>query len=214
MRDAQGAYGTTFDNGANLLPGNPNRMVDTGNIFSTSNAVSAAELFYVCGPFAVQSEWAFMQVYSASPLAAAGGPTAGIPPHMRSFNGGYVQASYFLTGEHRTYDRRLGRLDSNYFSGPATNFWLTRDENGGLNAGRGAWEVACRYNYLNLNDGPIQGGIIDGVEVALNWYLNPNVKIQFEYADNNRWRMNPAGTPVGKTDGVVQSFGTRVQLNF
>ena len=77
--------------------------------------------------------------------------------------------------------------------------------------GRGAWEIATRWDYLNLNDGPIKGGVVDGCEVALNWYLNPNVKIQFEYMDNNRFHLNPAGTPVGKTDGVVQGFGTRLQ---
>jgi phosphate-selective porin OprO/OprP len=214
VRDAQGDFGTTFDNGGNLLPGNNNRMVDTGRLFSRENSVAAAELFYVCGPFSLQSEWAMEYVNDCSPLAANGGPTKGIPPHTRSFNGGYIQVSYFLTGEHRTYDRRLGRLDSNYFTGPATNFWLTRDENGGLNVGRGAWEVACRFDYLNLNDGPIQGGVIDGCEVGLNWYLNTNVKIQFEYHDNNRFHLNQQGTPVGKADGTVQGFATRVQLNF
>ena len=74
MRDAQGAYGTTFDNGGNLLPGDNNRMVDTGKLFSSSNSVFATELFYVCGPFSVQSEWAVMVVSDAAPLAAAGGP--------------------------------------------------------------------------------------------------------------------------------------------
>ena len=212
MRDFTGAYGTTFDNGANLLPGNGNRMVDTGKLFASSSSVLATELFYVCGPFSLQSEWAFAYVSDAAPLAAAGGPIG--TPHTRTFNGGYVELCYFLTGEHRTYDRRLGRLDSNYYTGPATNFWLTRDDNGGLNMGRGAWEIASRWNYLNLNDGPIQGGVIDGCEVALNWYLNPNVKLTFEYMTNNRYHLNPAGTPVGSTDGVVQGFGTQLHLVF
>jgi phosphate-selective porin OprO/OprP len=208
MRDAIGDYGTAFSNAGNLLPGNIQRIVDTGRIAAQSSSVIATELFYVCGPFSLQSEWAFAQVSEARPLGSA------LTPATRSFNGGYVQLSYFITGEHRTYDRRLGRLDSNYFTGPNTNFWLTRDENGGLNVGRGAWEAAVRWNYLNLNDGPIQGGVVDGVEVGLNWYLNPNLKIQFEYMTNNRFHLNPAGTPVGTTDGVVQGFGTRVHLAF
>ena len=56
--------------------------------------------------------------------------------------------------------------------------------------------------------------MVAGTEVALNWYLNPMVKIQFEYMTNNRWDLNPKSTPVGKTDGVVQGFGTRLQLAF
>src|SRR2546423_14202310 len=104
-------------------------MVDTGNLYTTSNNVEALALFYVCGPFSAQSEWAFMTVQDAAPLAAAGGPVGA--PHNRSFHGGYVQLSYFLTGERRTYDRRLGRLDSHYFTGPAPHFLLTRDDNRG-----------------------------------------------------------------------------------
>jgi phosphate-selective porin OprO/OprP len=210
MRDAQGTFGSTFDNGANLLPGNTNRLVDTGNLFSQSNDVSAVELFYVCGPFSVQSEWAMEWVSEAKHLGS------NEVAATRSFNGGYVELSYFLTGEHRTYDRRLGRLDSNYFSGPATNFWLTRNDDGGLSMGRGAVEVAARYNYLNLNDKQIQGGVVEGLEFGVNWYLNPNVKINFEYMTNNRYHLGgaPFFTPQGSQDGVVQGFGTRVQLNF
>jgi phosphate-selective porin OprO/OprP len=174
--------------------------VDTGLFPADSTGVLGTELFYVCGPFSLQAEWAWAQANSA---LVAGNVS------NRSFNGGYVQTSYFLTGEHRSYDRRLGRLGSNYLDGPTTNFWLTRDEEGGLNVGRGAWEIAARYSYLNLNDGPVMGGVMNGLELALNWYLTPNVKVQFEYMTNNRWDLGP-----GLLSGTVQAFGTRVQLYF
>src|SRR5262249_42925140 len=109
MRDQIGDYGP------GTLPGNAFRLVDTGNLAADSNATLGTELFYVCGPFSLQAEWAYTQ---ASNVVT--GRTVG----DRSFHGGYIQASYFLTGEHRTYDRRLGRLDPNYFSGPRTNFWI------------------------------------------------------------------------------------------
>ena len=86
---------------------------------------------------------------------------------------------------------------------------MTRGEDGGFLLGRGAWEVAARYNYLNLNDGPIRGGVVGGTELALNWYLNPAVKVQFEYMTNNRWDLKKGLAP-----GDVQGFGTRVQLSF
>ncbi len=202
MRDSIGDYGTLG------LPGNANRIVDTGNLNAQATEVLGTELFYVCGPLSVQAEYAFARVSNASLPGAANGTFRGTPA-TRGFNGGYVEVSYFLTGEHRTYDRRLGRLGSDYLAGPATNFWLTRAEDGSLSLGRGAWEVAARFNYLNLNDGPVNGGVTDGLEFGLNWYLNPNVKINFEYFTDNRWSMG-AGVP----SGVVQGFGTRVQIGF
>ena len=83
---------------------------------------------------------------------------------------------------------------------------------GRIQPGRAAWEVAARYSYLNLNDGPVQGGILSGTTVGLNWYWNPNMKIQFEYLDDLRYRK---GTAAGGTaSGAVQGFGTRVQIQF
>ena len=206
MRDAIGDYGGVTNGGA-ILPGDTKHLVDTGLLNASSTAILAGELFYVCGPFSIQSESAYTQVSDAS---IAGVPVVGAnASSTRSFWGTYVQASYFLTGEHRTYDRRMGRLDPNYFTGPNTNFWFTRDADGHMMMGRGAWEIAARYNYLNLNDGPIHGGVVNGTEVALNWYLNPAVKIQFEYETSNRWDLK-----AGQLPSTVQSFGTRLQLSF
>jgi phosphate-selective porin OprO/OprP len=200
IRDAAGDYGTTIFGGT-VLPGNTNRMVDTGLIAADAATVIGSELFYVLGPFSVQSEWAWAM--------ANGAVVGGVPQGSRSFNGGYLQLSYFLTGEHRIYDRRLGRLGSTYIASPFTPFWATRDEGGGLNFGLGAWELATRYNYLNLNDGPIQGGVLAGLEVGVNWYLNTNLKWQFEYLNENRYHMR-----AGQIPGVVNAFGTRIQIFF
>jgi len=201
MRDATGDFG----NG--VFPGNSVRWVDTGVFNSTSTGVLGTELFWVLGPFSVQAEyaWAFA---NAAQLPAAGGVPAraiGTP----DFNGGYIQLSYFLTGENRIYDRRLGREGSLYHSGPYTPFWFTRAEDGGWSLGRGAWEVAARYNYLNLNDGPVRGGILEGLEVGLNWYLNQNLKIQFEYLHESRDELK-----TGQFSGHVDALGIRTQIFF
>ena len=66
---------------------------------------------------------------------------------------------------------------------------------------------------MNLNDGTeanrIQGGVLNGVTVGLNWYLNSNLKVQFDWAYDQRSQC-PAGTAEGYTSG----FGTRVQFQF
>ena len=99
------------------------------------------------------------------------------------FNGGYVQLAYTLTGENRAYDKKYGGLSRYYFGnqGPYENAFLVRDENGSLCWGQGAWEIAARYSYIDLNDGigtaRVQGGIMDGVSLGLNWYMNTNLTL-------------------------------------
>jgi len=193
FRDAIGDFG----NG--VLPGNSSRLIDTGALPASGSDILGLEAVYVRGPFSLQAEWAFATIYGAT----VGGRTGD-----HAFNGGYVQASYFLTGENRAYDRRLGREASNYVDGPFTPFWLARRPDGSWTSGLGAWELAARYNYINLNDGNLRGGVADGIEVGLNWYFNPNVKLQFEYIDNLRWHR------AGLSAGDVQGFGTRVQIQF
>ena len=88
-----------------------------------------------------------------------------------------------------------------------------RDENGRFNWNWGAWEIAFRYSYTNLNDGVgltrIQGGVMDGYSLGLNWYLNNNIKVQFDWIYDQRVEM-----PVGTIPGHTLGFGTRAQISF
>ena len=195
FRDAIGDFG----NG--VLPGNSSRMVDTGTFASSSTGVVGLELLYVMGPFSFQSEYAWATAHSIVINRRDIGE--------RGFEGGYVQVSYFLTGENRIYDRRWGREGSTYIARPYTPFWWVRNDDGGSSWGRGAWELAARYNYLNLNDAPIHGGELDGLELGVNWYLNTNLKIQFEYLHEESF-----GQPKGKVPANVDGFGIRTQVFF
>ena len=130
------------------------------------------------------------------------------------FQGGYIQVCYTLTGENRGYDKRAGALARDYFkNGPFTNAWFVRDEDGGLNWGLGAWEVCARWSYVDLNDGDapnrLQGGIMQGVGVGLNWYLHRNMKVQFDWNYNKRYDL-----PVGSIPGNTSGFGIETQLSF
>ena len=125
------------------------------------------------------------------------------------FNGGYVQVAYTLTGENRAYDKKI-RLPSRYYfgtPGPYERAYLVRDENGGFCWGRGAWEVAARYTYTDLNSGvgntAVQGGIMDGFGIALNWYANTNLTVNTEWVWDNRYAQ-PTAQP--STAGTVASI--------
>lgn len=116
-----------------------------------------AETALVYGPFSLQGEYMRSDVDTTF-----GGRLA--------FDGYYVQASYFLTGEHRIYKNALGYFDR---VAPKNNFnW---------GKGAGAWELALRYSTVDLNDGGVRGGEESNYTAGLNWYLNPNTRLTLNY---------------------------------
>ncbi len=128
------------------------------------------------GPFLLQSEWA-----EADVDAAAGG----------TLDGYYVQASYVLTGESRSYDSSTGAFKG---VSPSSKFL----DNGGL----GAWEATLRWSNLNYTE-LTDGDEVDSFTIGLNWYLNKNVRALFSYTN--------ADLENGE-DGEV--FATRFQIAF
>jgi phosphate-selective porin len=206
--------------GAGLVPGsNDSRMIDTGAIAAHQEYLLGTEMLMIAGPFSVQGEfgWNFLDGANAVPLAVAPNSKNITPVQNYVFEGGYLQLAYTLTGENRSYDRKYGTLDRYYYgkSGPFSNFMLTRDQGGNICFGPGAWEIAFRYSHTDLNDGPvgsdtrIQGGIMDGYSVALNWYANNNFDMMFDWVFDDR-----TDVPKGVIPGWTSGFGVEAQLTF
>ncbi|NND00922.1 MAG: hypothetical protein HKN85_12140, partial [Gammaproteobacteria bacterium] len=82
------------------------------------------------------------------------------------FAGHYVQASMFLTGESRSYNRKMGAF---------TSLKPTRKS--------GAWEIAIRYSKLDLNNREIAGGIQENLALALNWYHTKYTRLSLNVID-------------------------------
>ncbi len=162
---------------AHLAP----RFVDTGTLTMRSANLAGPEFAWVYGPASVQTEYVHAALNPVTPNGNA------------NFHGYYVSGSYFLTGEQRNYRASEGR-----FRGikPKRNFNLGE-------GGRGAWELALRYSSLDLQDRTVTGGKLNDFTVGLNWYLNPNARLMWNYIRANR-------DPRGK----AAIFQTRVQLNF
>lgn len=79
------------------------------------------------------------------------------------FNGGYLFASWFVTGESRPYSENSGTF-------------------GRINPkGGGAWELAARYSYLDLTDGAIHGGVERNTTLGVNYYFNPYIRCMADY---------------------------------
>lgn len=136
------------------------RFLDTGDMWADDVQSLGLEAAGVYGPLSLQAEYIRSDV--DSPLVGD-----------RSFDGWYAYVSYFLTGEHRAYKPEEGVFTS---VKPNRNFGF------GEKGGPGAWELALRYSTLDLNDGNfLRGGEEENITAAVNWYLNANTKVKFEY---------------------------------
>lgn len=133
-------------------------FVDTGVIDSNGFNLLGGELALVQGRFSLQGEYvhAFVDVIDGDDV---------------EFYAWYAQASLFLTGENRVYDVKQGAFKR---VKPGRDF---HPEKGGS----GAWELAARYSMIDLNDGPVDGGILSDVTAGVNWYINPNLRIMLNY---------------------------------
>jgi phosphate-selective porin OprO/OprP len=178
----------------NLLP----RFVDTGTIISDRADMFDLEALLVLGPVWIQSEFTDVLVNNA----AVGGKSVG----DLQFQDFYISAGWFLTGETRAYDKRLLRLGA--VQQPLEPAFWVRGADGHHHWGLGAWELAFRYDVINLDSGTVRGGSMETYTAALNWYLNPQLKFQFNYIAADR------EVDLPKQSGLVHFFGARFQLNF
>lgn len=175
---------------SNLAP----YVVDTGWLDDT-DIVNAfrPEILLIYGPFSVQSEYLYLWLDRSEHGGAA-------------FDGGYVTASYFLTGEHRPVHRsgilRPGRIQ------PFEDFFRVRTEDGSIRTGKGAWELAYRASCLNLTDAGVQGGRVVDHTFGLNWHLNAYTRVMLNYIHSDTTARTVAG--VGSLDALM----TRVQVDF
>lgn len=204
--------------GPGIVPNaDSNRFIDTGVIAADGDWLLGLETLWIRGPFSFQAEygWNFLNgAFGVAPTGTTLHPPI-VPAQDYVFNGGYLQLAYTLTGENRAYDRRMGTLAREYYgkSGPFSNAYLIRDDGGHVHCGWGAWEIAARYSYVDLNDGAglnrIQGGILNGFTLAVNWYANTNFNLMCDWVYNQRSDL-PTGTFAGFTSG----FGIEAQIQF
>ena len=129
--------------------------VDTGSFDADSAFTGNVEAAWQHGSLTLQGEYTRSDVDSDD----------------RHYQGGYIQASYFLTGERRPYNKAAGAFGE---VDPLHAFsWAS-----GL---RGAWELALRLSALDLDSGDYQGGMQRDATVALNWYPREKMRIMFNY---------------------------------
>jgi len=158
-------------------------VVDTGDVTADGSSVAGLEVAWVNGPLSLQGEYLHAWVW-------------GTDGSDVQFGGGYGMASWFLTGESRPYDRSQGVFSRVV---PRRNF-------DPANGGWGAWEVAGRVSYVNLNSSDVTGGRIWMLMTGINWYLHSHVITRFEYGFGQVDGYTPAGN--------MNIFQTRIEVDF
>jgi phosphate-selective porin OprO/OprP len=177
----------------------PTTLVTTGALAGVTAAqVYSAEAAATVGSLFLQGEYFW---YNVERKAIPGLPDV-------KFQGGYAQAGYVLTGESHKYNPASASYGGVV---PANPFSL----DGG---GWGAWEIAGRYSTVDLNN---QLGIANGVAggrqnvytLALNWYVNRNVRFMFDYLHGNvAKQVSP--TNFGDAGSKFDAFAMRTQVAF
>lgn len=134
------------------------RLVDSGSLAPVGHIRrTGLEGIWIDGPVSLQGELLRADISRDDGLADY------------SAQGGYLAASWLLTGESRVYS--AGNVAN---PKPANAY--------------GAVELAARYSRLDLDDGPVGGGRQHDWTFGANWYLTPYVKLQTNYVRLNATR--------------------------
>ena len=193
-----GFYRTALKSGdvedAVRLSDRPNIRVDNGNIADTGVITGVRSLRYGGAEAA--------GVFGALTVAGEIGRlwldrTDASNEH---FTGYYGYAAYMLTGETRPF--RGGNFDR---IRPFKE--LGKD-------GLGAFELAVRYDHLDLENTPLlarAGNDASSLTVGLNWYFNPYAKLMFNWIrfSGDNTPLDPVGD---ETEG--DAVATRLHLDF
>jgi len=142
-----------------------NRMVDTGEIADVHNYYKlAGEAAIIVSRLAMEAEYVQATIKRDHGLRDLG------------FNGWYVQGSFFLTKNSRATAYEQGE------------FGIIEP-----NDKIGDWQVAVRYDEIDLTDRDIVGGREADLAIALNWYVNRYMRYSLNY--NRVMRLDHPGSP-------------------
>lgn len=212
-------------------------VADTTIFYTTDEYLLVPELAVVYGPWHFQAEYfaqwdANVRTQLATPPNTAF-QNPGAVQGTGFFQGYYAQIGYFLTGEHREYERKAGAFGRVV---PYENFYFIKNGRGGNILTKGAWEILYRYNLLDLNDptlanvnvaaGAVRGvggGTVVDHTIGLNHFINPNMKMQYNLLISQRGPNsasppgqlpNSTATEPSQIGGTAFGAGMRLAIDF
>ncbi len=134
------------------------RFVETNRIVDRTTFVGI-EAAIQKGAFYAASEWSRLDT------SIVEGST-----EDATFNGGYAEAGWFITGEHKGLSLSKGTWTKTRVKDPLHK------------GGPGAIQLAARFDYLDLTDGDVFGGEYKSYTAGINWFLNDYVRVTANYS--------------------------------
>jgi phosphate-selective porin OprO and OprP len=186
-----------------------NKLINTGSLSSSSASVIGGEVAGNWRNLLLQG--GYYQIYDIQ------SKLPGVPAPGLSFNGGYVEAGWNITGEPFRYN-----VGSAAFARPKVDDPFIINENG-FSPGVGAWQLGARWSVMNLNSNVTPGvsqsktgGIFGGYQqifgAALSWYPNDWIRFEMQFQYSMVDKLNSLGTvQIGQH---FQTLSGRMQVTF
>lgn len=132
------------------------------------------------------------------------------------FNGWYVESSYVLIGGPKSFSAKSASNNYAVWGQPRIQKPF------GWGESIGALEIAARYSTIDLNfndgsagfvtpDGGVRGGEQNIWTAAVNWYLNPNIRVIGQYQVIEVEKLTSAGLDAGQD---LSAATGRLQFTF
>lgn len=154
-------------------------FINTDSIETNTKNLVCGEISYTYGPFWVFSEYTHnrLQTNSTSDMV---------------FSSYHITASWVLTGESRTYNRKNGTLNP-----------IPVAKSVDLK-GWGAWELCARFSSYNLNSNYMEENVMNIFSLGINgWLTNwACISINYRYIRTYKSGLN----------GIANGFNTRIML--
>jgi phosphate-selective porin OprO and OprP len=215
------------------------RFVDTGSFAAKRDRILGVEVAGIFDSlyFGAEAQWLKASGYDAGDLASgldafSGGNIAVTAAGNPGFFGAYGEVGFFLTGETRGYKHGEGVWNRTKVKNPLGS------------GGSGAFQIAGRFEHLDLDDAALKngltnnftngttslaalnsrlgrGGTQDSYMLALNWYPIDYIRFMLNYARVNveggpiAISAKPLSTsPVDERSYGVDVFAARMQVEF
>ncbi len=184
---------------------------DTGLLGADYQTLLTAEYAANYGPLYLQAEWTGTLVPKVrtvlNPANNAGQQPFDTVIDNLFYQGAYCEVMYALTGEGRSYNRKQAVIDRFV---PRSNFYRVNSSRG-ITTSPGAWQIGARYDWVCLNDQGLNGGVLNGITLGLNWFINPNARLAFNYDYTYRDFTNSFAA---NGSGGINGFGSRLFFDF
>lgn len=209
---ARGTFGRKFDNGSWMVgasmrvqnapegtmlryrqrPHNhlSDRFVATSRI-SDKDTFYGGEAAIQMDSFHFSTEWARLTADDGG----AGGRDA-------TFYGGYVEAGWFITGEKKPLKLSKGAWDRPKVKNPV--------HEGGI----GAWQLAAKFDRIDLTGDGVYGGEQDTFILGVNWYLNRHTRFMANYSHSSIEKAFDVSANGVDGENNVDTLGLRFQVDW